>query len=142
MLWLRIVVARLRQILATADAAQRSGCTRRIEAEQCLKGRHRCPTAVVSKGELVQIDLELRLADAVIGVDQPLLQVANGAVGERYRRRGSVTERGAQGLGPRDVPQSHGAQAREALQAVGVDRRTRSDILREKGCERRRVWAV
>ena len=36
-------------------------------------------------------------------------------------------------------PESQGAQAREALQAVGVDRRPRSDVLGQKGCERRRL---
>ena len=119
MLWLRILVARLRQILATADAAQRSGCNASYRGRAGSERPPSVSTAIVSKGELVQIDLELCPADAMIGADQPLLQVANGAVGERYRRRGSLTERGAQGLGPWDVPESHGAQAREALQAVG-----------------------
>jgi hypothetical protein len=35
--------------------------------------------AVVAEDELTQIDLELSLADAVVGADQPLLEIANSS---------------------------------------------------------------
>jgi hypothetical protein len=46
-----------------------------------LKCGRRLLAAVVTKNELIQIDLELSSADAVVGADQPLLEVANGSTG-------------------------------------------------------------
>ena len=37
--------------------------------------------SIVPKDELFQVDLKLRLADTVVRADQPLLEVAYGAVG-------------------------------------------------------------
>jgi hypothetical protein len=39
----------------------------------------------VSEDEFIEIDLELGFTDSVIGADQPLLEVSNGAIGERNR---------------------------------------------------------
>src|SRR5215471_8167684 len=51
------------------------------KAKQRLKGGHRLTPSIVPKDELVQVDLKLRLADTVVRADQPLLEVAYGAVG-------------------------------------------------------------
>ena len=59
--------------------------------------------------------LKRHIADAMMGSDQPLLQVPNGAI--RPRR------------------------AFEAFQAVGVDRRPRRDVLLDEG-EPRRLFEV
>ena len=53
----------------------------RAEPEQGLKGGHGLSPAIVAKDELVEVDGKLRAADAVIGTDQPLLEVADGPVG-------------------------------------------------------------
>ena len=37
----------------------------------------------MAKDEFVEINLKLGLAHSVVGADQPLLQVANGPIGER-----------------------------------------------------------
>ena len=50
------------------------------EAEQGLECSHGLLAAIVSKDKLVEINRELTAADAVMGSDQPLLQVANCAV--------------------------------------------------------------
>ena len=62
------------------------------ETEQGLKSRGRFPPTVMSKGELVQVDVELRTTDAVMGPDEPLLQIADRAVSERHDRCGSLAE--------------------------------------------------
>ncbi len=49
--------------------------------EQSLKGGHREPAAIVTKGELVQINLELSAADTMIRADKPLLKISDRAVG-------------------------------------------------------------
>ena len=54
----------------------------RPKSEQRLKGGHRLLSTIVPKHELVQIDLELRTAHAVVGADQPLLEVADGPIGK------------------------------------------------------------
>jgi hypothetical protein len=83
----------------------------------------------VSKDELIKIDLELSAADAVIGADQPLLEVADGAVGQRHHRFGTLAQIDSQRLGARVVLVPCLLQAREGLQTVGVDRGARSNVL-------------
>ena len=39
-------------------------------------------TAIVPKDKLVQINLELGPAHTAVAADQPLLEVANGAIGQ------------------------------------------------------------
>ena len=50
------------------------------KAQQGLKSGLRCPPAIVPKHELIKVDLKLRLADPVVGADQPLLQIPDGPV--------------------------------------------------------------
>ena len=55
------------------------------EAKESLKSGHRLPATVVPEDELVQVDLELAAAYAVVGANEPLLQVTYGSVGQRHR---------------------------------------------------------
>jgi len=47
-----------------------------------LKSRHGLVTPIVAKNKLIEVNLQLRAADAVVGTDQPLLEVADGTVGQ------------------------------------------------------------
>ena len=48
--------------------------------------------AVVSEDELVEVDLELTAADAMVGTNQPLLEVTHGSVGQRHDRFGTLAQ--------------------------------------------------
>jgi hypothetical protein len=45
------------------------------KAKESLESGHGLPPAVVSEDELVEVDLELTTADAMVGANQPLLRV-------------------------------------------------------------------
>jgi hypothetical protein len=47
------------------------------EAEESLERGHGLPAPIVAKDEFVEIDLQLIRTNAVMGSDQPLLQVSN-----------------------------------------------------------------
>jgi hypothetical protein len=79
------------------------GLTSGSETEQGLERGHRLPPAIVTKDEFVEINLELITAYAVIGSDQPLLQVANSAVCQRHHRLSPSTQLDSQGLAARNV---------------------------------------
>ena len=107
------------------------------EAEQCVKGGHRWPPTIVAKDALVKIDLPLRFTDAVVRPDQPLLHVADGAVGQRH----DGGRAGAQGTPDRlrtpNVFHTGGLQVLEPFQAVGMDRRSRADVCLDERDHRR-----
>lgn len=67
-------------ILRAPYAVIGCGCVRGSEAEQGLEGGHGLLSAIVAKDEFIEVNLELIAADAVIGSNEPLLQVANSAV--------------------------------------------------------------
>src|SRR3989442_7527565 len=46
------------------------------ETEEGLEGGHRGPPAVEAEGELVEVHLEVVVADAVVGAGEPSLEVA------------------------------------------------------------------
>src|SRR5262245_21163015 len=50
------------------------------EAEEGLEGRHRCPPTVETKGELVEVGLEVVVPDAVMGTAEPGLEVSKDAM--------------------------------------------------------------
>jgi hypothetical protein len=50
------------------------------ESQQGLKRRHRLLASIMVKDEFIKISLELMAAYAVMGSEQPLLQVGDGAV--------------------------------------------------------------
>ena len=51
-----------------------------IEAEKRLEGGHRSTAPIEAVGELVQVGLEMAMADAVVGATKPRLQIAEDAV--------------------------------------------------------------
>ena len=108
------------EVTGAADAAGRCGPVRRSQTEQSLKGGHRLSPAIVTKNELIQVDGKLNAADAVVGADQPLLEVADGPVGQRDDRRDTAAQIPAQGLGPSDVSKPRRVQPGERLQPVGI----------------------
>ena len=81
-------------VLGTANPFVRRRCASGPEAEQRLKGGHRLSPTMVPKYELVQVDLQLRLADPVVRANQPLLQGADGAV-RQWHHRGDTLPQGA-----------------------------------------------
>ena len=110
----------------------------RTQAAQSLKCGHRLPPPVVTKDELVQVHLELLLAHAVVGSDQPLLEVADRAVCKGNRRLGALPERRPSGLDTCHMLVAGFLQADLALQSVGVDCGARCHMFLEEGQQRRR----
>ena len=90
----------LNQIAGTPNPVIRCRRATAAQPEQRLKRRHRLPPAVVSKHKLVEVRLKLRLADAVIGTDQPLLQVPDRTIGQRNDRHRTASELGPGRLVP------------------------------------------
>ena len=80
------------QVLSAPNGTIRCRRAPGTEAEQCLERGRGCSTTVMSERELVQVDLKLRSTDAMMGADEPLLQVANRAIGERHDRFGALAE--------------------------------------------------
>ena len=69
-------------IAPASDAAvgrRRATCP---EPQQRLERCHGLLASIVPKNKLVEVSLELRAAHAVIGADQPLLQIADRAIGD------------------------------------------------------------
>ena len=72
------------------------------KTQESLESSHRLPATVVSEHELVEVDLELTAAYAVVGANQPWLQVPKGSVGQGHDRLGTLAQFGPQGLRARD----------------------------------------
>jgi len=62
----------------------------RGEAEQGLEGRHRGTPPVEAEGELVQVGLEVVVADAVVGAAQPRLEVSKDPMDARQDLSGPL----------------------------------------------------
>src|SRR4029434_4474593 len=141
MLWSRIIRG-FQQVPCASNATVRRGGPSRSQTEQCLKGGHRLLPPIVSKDELIEVDLELSAADTVISAEQPLLEVADRAVGQRDHGFGTLAQIDSQRLQARDVFVPGFLQAREGFQTVGVDRGALSDVLLDEGAQRDRlkVW--
>ena len=97
------VLRRLEHIAPAPNAAVRCRRARGAEAKQRLERGHGLLPPIVSKDELVQVDLQLRSAHAVIRPDQPLLEVPDGAVGQRDDRGGAFAKGRTRRLRPSDV---------------------------------------
>ena len=65
----------VRDVPGSSNAAIGRRRPSRTEAEQCLKGGHRLPPTIVPKHKLIQVDLQLRLTDPMVGPNQPLLRL-------------------------------------------------------------------
>ena len=115
------------EVTGSADAAGRGGPVGRSETELGLKGGHGLSPAIVTKDELIQVDGKLGAADAVVGADQPLLKVADGAVGQRHDRWDASTQVTAQGLRPGDVAKPGRVKSGEGLQTIRIDGRGVAD---------------
>jgi hypothetical protein len=103
-----------------------------FKAEESLKSGHGLPPTIVSEDELVEVDLELSAADAVMGANQPLLQVTDGSVGQGDDRFGALAQFGSQGLNAGDMLKTNLVQARERFESIGVNGRAWSYVLDEK----------
>ena len=64
----------------------------RSQTEQGLKSGHRLVAPIVAKNKLIEVNLELPAADTVVGTNQPLLEVADGAVSPGYDRFGALAQ--------------------------------------------------
>src|SRR5712691_10824522 len=71
----------VRKVQRIADAIVRCRSAGGSEAKESLEGRHGLLSAIVPKDELVEVGLELGAADPVMSADEPLLEVADGAIG-------------------------------------------------------------
>jgi hypothetical protein len=76
-----LAVRGLEHVAAACDATIGRRRVASAQTEQRLEGGHRLPAPIMPKDELIEVDLELRAADAVIA-DQPLLEIADRAIGQ------------------------------------------------------------
>jgi hypothetical protein len=71
-------------------------------------------------------------ADAVVGANQPLLQVTDGTVSQGYNRSSTLAQFRPQGLNAGNVLETEPFQARESLQAIRIKDRCCRHILDEE----------
>lgn len=102
------------------------------EAEERLEGRHGLPSAIVPKDELIQIDLQLGAAHPMVSAHEPLLQVPDGAISQGNHRLGATTQFGPERFRARDVLEADLLKAAKALEAIGTDQGTWSNVLADK----------
>ncbi len=124
------------EILHPSYPAVRGMDVSRSKTEELLEGSHRDLPAVVTKDELVEIDLELSATDSMVGTDQPLLQVAHSAVGQRDDRFRALPQLSSLWLCAEDVGIAGFLQAGEHLEIVCVERRAGRDVLCDEGVQR------
>ena len=75
-------------------------CGRRApgsETEQGLERGHGLPAPIVPKDKFIKINLKLIATHAVIGSDQPLLEIPDGAVRQRQHRLRAFAQIDSQG---------------------------------------------
>ena len=95
--------SRLVQVTRAADVGVRRRSVLSSETEEGLEGCHWGLAAVVSKHELIEVNLKLSAAHAVVRSGQPLLQVANGTIRQRHHRLGAFPQVSPVRLRTRDV---------------------------------------
>ena len=78
---------KVEHIAPALDPAIGCGRAPRAETEESLKGCHRLSPAIVAEHELIEVRLKLGPADAMMGTNQPVLEVADDAICERARQR-------------------------------------------------------
>src|SRR6266496_3179050 len=91
MLWLAHD-GKLRQVVPASDDVSDGRPAPRAESEQGLERCHGCLAPIMTKDELVEINLQLMSANAVVRSEEPLLKIPDGTVGERHRRLGPFAE--------------------------------------------------
>ena len=98
------------------------------EAKESLEsGRRRLP-AIVPKYEFVEVNLELALAHAVIGANEPLLQVADSSIGKWDGGLRTLSQLRAERLGAGYMFKAGLLETFEALEAVRIDGGTGRDV--------------
>src|SRR5712692_11018551 len=107
-------------ILTAPQAASGRRGAPRAEAEERLERRHRRSPPIMAEHKFVEVDLQLRAADTMVRADQPLLQVADGAVGQRDDRRDAPTQGRATRLRLRDMAITGDRLGTKTGQAVGI----------------------
>ena len=105
------------------------------KAKESLEGGHGLSPAVVSEDELVELHLELTAAYAVVGANQPLLQVTDSSVGQGHDRFSILAQLGPDGLNAGDMLKTNLFQAFKALQPIGVNGRSRRHVLHEEAVD-------
>ena len=115
-------------ILATPQVASGRWGSTGAQAEQGLERRHRRSPSIMAEHKLVEVHLQLRAADAVVRADQPLLEVANRAVGQRDDRRDATAQGRSDRLRVRDMAIAFDRCGAKTRQAVGVQRRAGCDM--------------
>jgi hypothetical protein len=86
----------------------------------------------VPKDEFVEVNLELRLAHAVMGADQPLLEIADGPISKGHNGLLALAQFQTEGLVARDMLEANLRQTREAFETVRVDGGTKCDVPSKK----------
>ena len=81
----------VRKVLRSSYPIIRRGLVSVSRPSSGSEGGHGLPAPIVTKDEFVEINLELTRAHAMTGSDQPLLHIANRAVGQRHDRLHSFT---------------------------------------------------
>jgi len=130
------------EVASALDPTIRSGCPTSAQAEKGLKSRHRLLSAIVAENKLIEVRLELTATNAMMGTNQPVLEVADDTIGEWHDRLGSLAQRRPQGLLQRDVPISSSRESGERPEAITVDRRASRDGGFDEGAHRcgSEVW--
>src|SRR5262245_35409231 len=117
------------QIQSTSNAAVSRGLLSRSKTEQGLKSGHGLITPIVAKYKLIEVNLELRTANSMVGTDQPLLEIADSTVGQGHDRFGSLAQFGCLRLVARDVQIPGLVENRITLQRIGGECDSRSDVV-------------
>ena len=134
-MWWLAHIEQLQEIAPASYAAIRCRRASSAKAEQRLEGGHRLLSPIMPKDELIKVDLELGAAHAEISADQPLLQVSDGAIGERYHRFCALPQVDPQRLRAGDMPEPGLLQACESLEAIRVNRRARRYVLPDEAVQ-------
>ena len=144
MLWLASLndLRLLAHILGAADVFVGCRLMCRPQTEKGLKSGSGLAAPVVSENELVQVDLKLFTTDAVMGANQPLLEISDRSVNQRYCGFRSLAKLRPVGLGAGNVMVAFLAQLLKTLESIGVDRGTWRDILfgEVNECCRLEIW--
>ena len=90
------------------------------ETEQGLERGHGLLAPIVAKDEFIKINLKLIATHAVIGSDQPLLEIPNGAVCQRQHRLRAFAQIDSQGMRASHMLKSSLLQPQKALETVRV----------------------
>ena len=134
--------SRLVQVTRAADVGVRRRSVLSSETEEGLEGCYWGLAAVVSKHELIEVNLKLSAAHAVVRSGQPLLQVANGTIRQRHHRLGAFPQVSPVRLRTRDVFVAGLFEGGKGLQTVCVDGRAGNNVLGKKPVDRHllEVW--